>query len=51
MTRSTKGNAASNYAHAFGKSVVEAIYPVDSNAHYGYAEVAYRWGLATQSPK
>ena len=39
------------YAHAFGKSVVEANYPADSNANYGYAEVAYRWGLATQSPK
>ncbi len=35
------------YAHAFGKSVVASIYPTDSDANYGYAELVYRWGMAT----
>lgn len=30
------------YAHAFGRSVVSAIYPSDSAANYGYFELNYR---------
>ena len=37
------------YAHVFGKSVVESIYPTNGDANYGYAELVYRWGAATQS--
>ena len=33
------------YAHAWGKSVVGAIYPVDRRAQYGYVEMVYRWGV------
>ncbi|TCK72147.1 alginate export family protein [Acidipila rosea] len=33
------------YAHAWGKSVIAAIYPTDRNAQYGYAELVYRWGI------
>ena len=33
------------YAHAWGKSVVAAIYPVDRSAQFGYVELVYRWGL------
>ncbi len=29
------------YAHAFGKSVVRAIYPVEQDANYGYFELLY----------
>jgi hypothetical protein len=32
------------YAHVWGKSVIEAIYPVNRNAQYGYVEMVYRWG-------
>jgi hypothetical protein len=32
------------YAHAWGKSVVAAIYPVGHSAQYGYIEMTYRWG-------
>ena len=31
------------YAHAWGKSVVAAIYPVGHTAQYGYMEMTYRW--------
>jgi hypothetical protein len=31
------------YAHTWGKSVAEAIYPADKNAQFGYAELVYRW--------
>lgn len=31
------------YAHAFGKSVVAAIYPVDRDANYGYFELDYKF--------
>jgi hypothetical protein len=34
------------YAHAFGKSVVAAIYPDDRSAQFGYMELTYRWSLA-----
>jgi len=30
------------YAHAFGKSVVSAIYPTEGGANYGYFELNYR---------
>lgn len=32
------------YAHAWGKSVVAAIYPVGKTAQYGYLETTYKWG-------
>jgi hypothetical protein len=32
------------YAHAWGKSVVAAIYPVGHTAQYGYLEMTYKWG-------
>lgn len=37
------------YAHAWGKSVVQAIYPAQSTAQYGYVEFVYRWN-ALQRP-
>ena len=33
------------YAHAWGKSVIAAIYPVQHFAQSGYVELVYRWGL------
>ena len=30
------------YAHAFGKTVVAAIYPTERDANYGYLELTYR---------
>ena len=44
----TTKNVAINfyYAHAWGKSVVGAIYPVDRNAQFGYVELVYRWDFA-----
>ena len=30
------------YAHSFGKSVVRAIYPVETGANYGYFELQYK---------
>jgi hypothetical protein len=39
------------YAHAWGKSVTEAIYPADKNAQYGYAELVYRWTSARDGKK
>jgi len=32
------------YAHAWGKSVVAAIYPAGKTAQYGYLETTYKWG-------
>lgn len=32
------------YAHAWGKSVVVAIYPAGKTAQYGYLEMTYKWG-------
>lgn len=32
------------YAHPWGKSVVEAIYPADRDSQYGYVEFVYHWG-------
>ena len=34
------------YAHAWGKSLVAAIYPAGKNAQFGYAEFVYRWDIA-----
>lgn len=31
------------YAHVWGKSAIEKIYPVDHNAQYGYVEMVYRF--------
>lgn len=31
------------YAHAFGKSVVKAIYPVEAGANFGYLELLYKF--------
>lgn len=50
----TTKNIAINfyYAHAWGKSVVGAIYPADRNTQYGYVEFVYRWDRAQHgSPK
>ena len=50
----TTKNIAINfyYAHAWGKSVVGAIYPADRNTQYGYVEFVYRWNRAQDgSPK
>jgi hypothetical protein len=33
------------YAHVWGKSVVEAIYPTGPTEQFGYAELVYRWGI------
>ncbi len=33
------------YAHAWGKAVVQAIYPANRSAQYGYVEFVYRWGV------
>jgi hypothetical protein len=33
------------YAHAWGKTVVAAIYPADRNMNYGFVELVYRWNL------
>jgi hypothetical protein len=33
------------YAHVWGKSVVQAIYPAGRDAQYGYLEMVYRWGI------
>ena len=32
------------YAHAWGKSVIAAIYPVGRSSQYGYLEMTYKWG-------
>jgi hypothetical protein len=39
------------YAHAFGKSVIGAIYPDNRSAQYGYMEMTYRWGIAQKPLK
>lgn len=33
------------YAHAWGKNVVQAIYPDNHSAQFGYVEFNYRWGV------
>ena len=39
------------YAHAYGKSVIAAIYPTGHSAQFGYLEMTYRWGLAQKPIK
>jgi hypothetical protein len=39
------------YAHAWGKSVVAAIYPVGKTAQYGYMEMTYTWGVPQRPMK
>lgn len=36
--------ASAYYAHAWGKQVIAAIYPVGQTAQFGYAELVYHWG-------
>lgn len=36
------------YAHAFGKPVVKAIYPVQADSNYGYFELLYHFSMATK---
>jgi len=38
------------YAHVWGKSVIEKIYPVNPKAQYGYVEFVYRWDKAQRTP-
>jgi hypothetical protein len=33
------------YAHVWGKTVVNRIYPTDPNSNYGYAEFVYHWSI------
>lgn len=39
------------YAHVWGKSVVEAIYPTGRDSQYGYIEMVYRWGISQSGVK
>ncbi len=39
------------YSHAWGKSVVAAIYPVGKTAQYGFLEMTYKWGVAQRPVK
>ena len=39
------------YAHAFGKSVIGAIYPRDRTAQYGFFQLDYRFGHTLGSSK
>ncbi len=39
------------YADARGKNVIEAIYPVDRDAQYGYVELVYHWGVPQKTTK
>jgi hypothetical protein len=48
-TKSTSVNLY--YGHALGKSAVARIYPEDSNAQFGYVELAFRWGKAQSQPR
>jgi hypothetical protein len=38
------------YGHAYGRSVIAAIYPTGHAAQFGYIEATYRWGIA-QKPR
>ena len=33
------------YAHSYGKSVVQPIYPYGKQANFGYLELVYRFGI------
>jgi hypothetical protein len=37
------------YGHAYGKSVIAAIYPTGHAAQFGYIEATYRWGVAQKA--
>jgi len=39
------------YAHVWGKSVIEKIYPVNHNTQYGYVEMIYRFDLQQRGVK
>jgi Alginate export len=39
------------YAHVWGKSVIERIYPVDQNAQYGYVELVYHFDVQQRTVK
>jgi hypothetical protein len=39
------------YGHGWGKSVVKAIYPTNTNVQLGYLELVYRWGATTGGGK
>jgi len=39
------------YAHVWGKSVIERIYPNDQNAQYGYVEMVYRFDMQQRGIK
>lgn len=49
----TTKNIALNfyYAHVWGKSVVQKIYPDDGNAQYGYVEMVYRFDVEQRGVK
>jgi hypothetical protein len=37
------------YAHTWGKTVVQKIYPTNANSNYGYVEFVYKWGVNQKS--
>lgn len=37
------------YGHAWGKSVVRAIYPTSDATQFGYVEMVYRWSVAQRA--
>lgn len=37
------------YAHTWGKTVVQKIYPTNASANYGYVEFVYKWGVNQKS--
>jgi hypothetical protein len=39
------------YGHTWGKSVIGAIYPVNSRVQYGYVELVYKWGVSQRAAK
>jgi hypothetical protein len=49
----TTKNVALNfyYAHVWGKSAIEKVYPHDHNAQYGYVEMVYRFDVEQRGGK
>jgi len=49
----TTKNVALNfyYAHTWGKSAIEKIYPADHDAQYGYVEMIYRFDVEQRSAR
>ena len=39
------------YAHVWGKTVIDRIYPTDPNSNYGYVEFVYHWGIGQKGAK